>query len=74
MQVPDDREEASYVVNEILRLQLVEGTRWDEIAVIFRMNAQSRLLEENLRRLQIPYRIVGGRSFFDRREVKDLLA
>ena len=38
------------------------------------MNAQSRLLEENLRRLQIPYRIVGGKSFFDRREVKDLVA
>ena len=38
------------------------------------MNAQSRLLEENLRRLQIPYRIVGGKSFFDRREVKDLIA
>jgi superfamily I DNA/RNA helicase len=38
------------------------------------MNAQSRLLEENLRRLHIPYRIVGGKSFFDRREIKDLLA
>ena len=38
------------------------------------MNAQSRLLEENLRRLHIPYRIVGGKSFFDRREMKDLLA
>ncbi len=74
VQVPDDREEASYVVNEIQRLQLVEGARWNEIAVIFRMNAQSRLLEENFRRLQIPYRIVGGRSFFERREVKDLLA
>jgi superfamily I DNA/RNA helicase len=74
VQVPDDREEASYVVNEIQRLQLVEGARWNEIAVIFRMNAQSRLPEENFRRLQIPYRIVGGRSFFERREVKDLLA
>jgi DNA helicase II / ATP-dependent DNA helicase PcrA len=74
VQVPDDREEASYVVNEIQRLQLVEGAHWNEIAVIFRMNAQSRLLEENFRRLQIPYRVVGGRSFFERREVKDLLA
>ena len=72
--VPDDREEASYVVNEIQRLQMVDGTRWTEVAVIFRMNAQSRLLEENFRRLQIPYRVIGGRSFFERREVKDLLA
>jgi len=74
VQVPDDREEANYVLNEIQRLQLTEGTHWNEIAVIFRMNAQSRLLEENFRRLQIPYRVVGGRSFFERREVKDLLA
>jgi superfamily I DNA/RNA helicase len=38
------------------------------------MNAQSRLLEENFRRLRIPYRLVGGRSFFERREIKDLTA
>src|SRR6202011_2183418 len=74
LEVPDDREEANYVVGEIQKQQLAEQCRWAEFAVIFRMNAQSRLIEENLRRLQIPYRVVGGRSFFDRREVKDLLA
>ncbi len=74
VQVPDDREEANYVVGEIQRQQLAEQCRWAEFAVIFRMNAQSRLVEENLRRLHIPYRVVGGRSFFERREVKDLLA
>jgi superfamily I DNA/RNA helicase len=74
LEVPDDREEANYVVGEIQKQQLAEQCRWAEFAVIFRMNAQSRLLEENLRRLHIPYRVVGGRSFFDRREVKDLLA
>jgi superfamily I DNA/RNA helicase len=72
--VPDDREEAGYVVGEIQRQQLAKECRWTDFAVIFRMNAQSRLIEENLRRLHIPYRLVGGRSFFERREVKDLLA
>jgi DNA helicase II / ATP-dependent DNA helicase PcrA len=72
--IPDDREEANYVVGEIQKQKLTEECRWSEFAVIFRMNAQSRLIEEYLRRLQIPYRLVGGRSFFERREVKDLLA
>ncbi len=74
IQVPDDREEANFVVGEIQKLQSAEQCHWTAFAVIFRMNAQSRLIEEHLRRLQIPYRVVGGRSFFDRREVKDLLA
>src|ERR1700722_9008547 len=74
VQVPDDREEATYVIGEIQKQQLAEESRWGEFGVIFRMNAQSRLIEENLRRLHIPYRVVGGRSFFERREVKDLLA
>ena len=72
--IPDDREEANFVVSEIQELQMSKQCLWSEFAVIFRMNAQSRLFEENLRRLQIPYRIIGGRSFFERREVKDLLA
>jgi DNA helicase II / ATP-dependent DNA helicase PcrA len=74
VEVPDDREEANYVVGEIQKLQLAEQCRWTDFAVIFRMNAQSRLIEENFRRLHIPYRVVGGHSFFERREVKDLLA
>ena len=47
---------------------------YEQVAVIYRMNAQSRLLEENFRRSRIPYRLVGGRSFFERREIKDLTA
>jgi DNA helicase II / ATP-dependent DNA helicase PcrA len=74
IEVPDDREEASYVAGELQKQQLAEQCRWAEFGVIFRMNAQSRLIEENLRRLHIPYRVIGGRSFFERREVKDLLA
>jgi DNA helicase II / ATP-dependent DNA helicase PcrA len=72
--VPDDREEANYVVSELQKQQLEVAGPWKRFAIIFRMNAQSRLFEEQLRRLQIPYRIIGGRSFFERREVKDLLA
>ncbi len=72
--VPDDREEANYVVSELQKQQLEAAGPWKRFAIIFRMNAQSRLFEEQLRRLQIPYRIIGGRSFFERREVKDLLA
>ncbi len=71
---PNDREEGQFVAEEIQRRNLDTGEAWESFAVLFRMNAQSRVLEENLRRLQIPYRIVGGKSFFDRREVKDLLA
>jgi DNA helicase II / ATP-dependent DNA helicase PcrA len=72
--VPDDREEANYVVSDLQKQQLEAARPWKRFAIIFRMNAQSRLFEEQLRRLQIPYRIIGGRSFFERREVKDLLA
>jgi len=72
--VPNDREQANYVVSELQKQQLEVAGSWKRFAIIFRMNAQSRLFEEQLRRLQIPYRIIGGRSFFERREVKDLLA
>jgi superfamily I DNA/RNA helicase len=69
-----DREEAQFIAEEIQRRNFAGSDAWESFAVLFRMNAQSRLLEENFRRLQIPYRIVGGKSFFDRREVKDVLA
>ncbi|HEX4083796.1 MAG TPA: UvrD-helicase domain-containing protein [Chthoniobacteraceae bacterium] len=74
IQAANDREEAQFVAEEIQRQSFAESLPWEAFAVLYRMNAQSRLIEENLRRLQIPYRLVGGKSFFDRREVKDLLA
>jgi DNA helicase-2/ATP-dependent DNA helicase PcrA len=74
IEAPNDREEAQFVAEEMQRKNFSDGEAWENFAVLFRMNAQSRLLEENLRRLHIPYRIVGGKSFFDRREIKDLLA
>ena len=72
--VPDDKTEAEFVVAEAGAIRNASGLPWEHFAVIYRMNAQSRLLEENLRRMKIPYRLVGGKSFFDRREVKDILA
>jgi superfamily I DNA/RNA helicase len=74
VQMPDDREEAQYIAEDIQRRQMELSLPGEEFAVLFRMNAQSRLLETNLRARKIPYRIIGGKSFFDRREVKDLLA
>lgn len=74
IQMPDDRQEAQFIAEDIQRRQVTESAPYEQFAVLFRMNAQSRLLEQNLRHLRIPYRIIGGKSFFDRREVKDLLA
>jgi superfamily I DNA/RNA helicase len=70
----DDRQEAEFIANEIAQRTVAENAVHEDFAILFRMNAQSRLLETNLRQLNIPYRVVGGKSFFDRREVKDLLA
>ena len=72
--VSDDKTEAEFVVGEAGAIRNASGIPWEHFAVIYRMNAQSRLLEENLRRMKIPYRLVGGKSFFDRREIKDVLA
>ncbi len=74
VEIPDDRVEAQFVVEEIQRMQMESLAPWEDFAVLYRMNAQSRLLEENFRRLKIPYRLIGGKSFYDRREVKDILA
>ena len=74
VQAPDDRQEAEFIANEIARRKSEQVLEFDHFAILFRMNAQSRLLEEALRERQIPYKIVGGKSFFDRREVKDVLA
>ncbi len=74
IQMGDDRQEAQFITDEINRRQTTEGACWEDFAILFRMNAQARLLETHLRELHIPYRIIGGKSFFDRREVQDLLA
>ncbi len=70
----DDRQEAEFITNEIPQRTVTENATHEDFAILFRMNAQSRLLETHLRELHIPYRVVGGKSFFDAREIKDLLA
>ncbi len=70
----DEHDEASFVANEITRLAETEGCRFNDIAVFYRTNAQSRVVEEMLVRAGVPYRVFGGLKFYDRREVKDALA
>ena len=70
----DEYEEARWVVSEAYRLHENEQYRWDEMAVFYRTNAQSRAVEEVLVEANIPYQIIGGTRFYDRREIKDALA
>jgi DNA helicase-2/ATP-dependent DNA helicase PcrA len=70
----DEHDEAAYVAHEVGRLTETEGHSFSDIAVFYRTNAQSRVIEETLVRAGIPYRVVGGMRFYDRREVKDALA
>jgi DNA helicase-2/ATP-dependent DNA helicase PcrA len=71
----DDMEEARAVAHEIQRLKGHKHVeQWREIAVLYRMNAQSRALEVQLRSALIPYLVIGSRSFYDRKEIKDILA
>lgn len=69
----DDREEAAYVADEIEALGR-NGADWSDLAIFYRTNAQGRQFEEQLRGLGIPYRVVGGTSFYNRAEIKDVLA
>lgn len=70
----NEHDEASFVADEIGRLQAEHGVRPGDVAVFYRTNAQSRALEEVFVRAGLPYRVVGGTRFYERREVKDALA
>jgi DNA helicase II / ATP-dependent DNA helicase PcrA len=70
----DEVDEAQWVAREIGRLHDQGDLRWSDIAVFYRTNAQSRVLEEHLTRVGIPYKVIGGTRFYDRKEVKDALA
>ena len=70
----DERDEASFVASEILRLRSAEHLSYGDVAVFYRTNAQSRAIEEELVRQGIGYKVIGGTRFYDRREVRDMLA
>lgn len=70
----DEREEAALVVETLRWLRSVCGLRYRDMAIFYRINALSRLFEDMLRRARIPYRVVGGPRFYDRAEIKDLIA
>lgn len=70
----DERDEAEWIVRELARRQGAAEWAYDEMAILYRTNAQSRAFEESFRRSGVPYRIIGATSFYARREVKDLLA
>ncbi|GAA0762816.1 ATP-dependent helicase [Psychroflexus lacisalsi] len=70
----NDAEEGRFVANSVTEKRMQEGAKNGEFAVLYRTNAQSRSIEDALRRKDIPYRIYGGLSFYQRKEVKDILA
>ena len=70
----DEVDESQYVAGELAQLHDSGSYRWDDMAVFYRTNAQSRVLEEYFGRVGIPYKVVGGTRYYDRKEIKDALA
>jgi DNA helicase-2/ATP-dependent DNA helicase PcrA len=73
-QLADEHEEARWVAGEVERLVTEEGVGRDEIAVFYRTNAMSRVLEDTLVRFEMPYQVIGGTKFYERAEIKDAVA
>ena len=70
----DEGDEATFVARRLQQLHAERHLMWKEMAAFYRTNAQSRVLEESLMRFGIPYKVVGGTRFYDRREIKDAMA
>lgn len=68
-----DFEESYIVANKIVEMKMLQSCSYGDFAILYRTNAQSRVFEENLRKRNIPYRIYGGLSFYQRKEVKDAI-
>lgn len=70
----NEHDEADYVANQIIKGIENEGSEYSQYAILYRMNAQSRVFEESFMKNTIPYRIIGGLKFYERKEIKDILA
>lgn len=69
-----DKEEAAIVAKDVKRIRREDGCQYSDFAILYRTNAQSRSFEEEFRKQAIPYRIYGGLSFYQRKEIKDIIA
>lgn len=74
VEVRSERKEGEYIVSEINRLKRERGYRNSSFTVLYRTNAQSRAIEESFLNANIPYKVIGGMKFYDRKEVKDMMA
>lgn len=74
MAMPDSQTEAEAVINEIRDSHRMRNKAYEDMAVLFRTNTQSRIFEHQFREAEVPYRLIGGQSFYERREVKDLMS
>jgi DNA helicase-2/ATP-dependent DNA helicase PcrA len=74
MRAFSDNEEGKIVAEAIMQERSTKGMKWHDFAILYRTNAQSRSMEEALRKINIPYKIYGGQSFYQRKEIKDLIA
>ena len=73
-QAEDEYDEANYIVQQMNHLKTEEYLKLSDFVILYRMNAQSRAIEDILRRENIPYKIVGGLKFYERKEIKDVIA
>ena len=70
----DEYDEASYIVKQINMLKMEEYLKLSDFVILYRMNSQSRAIEDIFRRENIPYKIIGGLKFYERKEIKDIIA
>ncbi|MDC4408382.1 ATP-dependent DNA helicase Rep, partial [Acinetobacter baumannii] len=68
-----DPDEGDFVATQINKIKSDEEKKFKDFAILYRTNAQSRIFEESLRRKSIPYKILGGTRFYDRKEIKDMI-